>query len=183
VEPLLRFKSKIEGKNADVAIYVDRIEWSKETLSAGKALAAGATLGLSLLKTGTGGRNMGTEMIPVKAVSSVTTKRDGLTVTRVTVIASGNTIDFRVPHAEAEGIKGVLTQLILGNHPAQQTAASPAVSTPAPPPMRPSLPPPPPGTAADWLPDPSGRFVHRYWDGSRWTEHVHDGTNQATDQP
>ena len=25
---------------------------------------------------------------------------------------------------------------------------------------------------ADWYPDPGGKHQHRYWDGSRWTEHV-----------
>jgi hypothetical protein len=52
-------------------------------------------------------------------------------------------------------------------------------SAPAPPP--PTLAPPPPGTAAGWLPDPAGRFANRYWDGGRWTEHVHDGTAQGVD--
>lgn len=48
----------------------------------------------------------------------------------------------------------------------------------APPPAA-GAPPPPPATVgvlpmspADWYPDPVGRFEHRYWDGSRWTEHV-----------
>lgn len=27
---------------------------------------------------------------------------------------------------------------------------------------------------AAWLPDPSGRHVHRYWDGQVWTDHVAD---------
>jgi hypothetical protein len=27
---------------------------------------------------------------------------------------------------------------------------------------------------ASWQPDPSGRHQHRYWDGSRWTDHVAD---------
>lgn len=26
--------------------------------------------------------------------------------------------------------------------------------------------------AAGWYPDPTGRFIHRYWDGRSWTEHV-----------
>jgi hypothetical protein len=56
-------------------------------------------------------------------------------------------------------------------------------SAPAPPPAPPSLAPPPPGTDAGWLADPSGRFVHRYWDGGRWTEHVHDGASQSIDPP
>src|SRR3954469_9404160 len=27
-------------------------------------------------------------------------------------------------------------------------------------------------TPAGWYADPTGRSEHRYWDGSRWTEHV-----------
>jgi uncharacterized protein YxjI len=34
---------------------------------------------------------------------------------------------------------------------------------------------------ADWYPDPSGRHEHRYWDGSRWTEHVASHGRQTTD--
>ena len=33
----------------------------------------------------------------------------------------------------------------------------------------------------DWYPDPSGRHEHRYWDGSRWTEHVASHGRQGTD--
>lgn len=32
---------------------------------------------------------------------------------------------------------------------------------------------------AEWYPDPSGRYTHRYWDGTAWTEHVsRDGQKQ-----
>lgn len=41
--------------------------------------------------------------------------------------------------------------------------------------------PAPPGTPPGWRPDPTQRFTHRYWDGARWTEHVHDGTAQGVD--
>lgn len=34
---------------------------------------------------------------------------------------------------------------------------------------------------ASWQPDPTGRHDHRYWDGSRWTEHVADAGVSATD--
>ena len=53
-----------------------------------------------------------------------------------------------------------------------QAVAAPQVSTPVP---------PPPGTPAGWLADPSGRHEHRYWDGSRWTEHVTTAGEQTTD--
>ena len=32
-----------------------------------------------------------------------------------------------------------------------------------------------------WYPDPSGRHQLRYWDGTRWTEHVSDGDERDTD--
>jgi hypothetical protein len=35
---------------------------------------------------------------------------------------------------------------------------------------------------ASWQTDPTGRHDHRYWDGSRWTEHVADAGVAATDQ-
>ena len=40
---------------------------------------------------------------------------------------------------------------------------------------------PPVSQPADWYPDPSGRHEHRYWDGSRWTEHVASHGRQSTD--
>lgn len=41
------------------------------------------------------------------------------------------------------------------------------------------IPPPPPPPA--WLADPTGRHTHRYWDGSKWTEHVADNGIAAID--
>lgn len=49
-----------------------------------------------------------------------------------------------------------------------------------------SQPPPvPASTAAEWLPDPSGRFSHRYWDGTWFTDWVwaHDGRPVLDTQP
>jgi hypothetical protein len=34
---------------------------------------------------------------------------------------------------------------------------------------------------AAWHPDPLGRHEHRYWDGTRWTEHVADGGRSGHD--
>jgi hypothetical protein len=35
--------------------------------------------------------------------------------------------------------------------------------------------------AAGWQPDPTGRFEHRYWDGSRWTDNVSNAGVASTD--
>ncbi|WP_025159098.1 SHOCT domain-containing protein [Leifsonia aquatica] len=119
--PLYQFTSHILGKNAKVAIYVDRIEWEKPRgVSGGKITAAAFTGGTSLLFTGVKNGKHGTEVIPVKAISSVTTKRDGMLNTIVSVITVGNTIDMRVSHKEAAVVKEVLTDLMLGKHVTQQ---------------------------------------------------------------
>lgn len=60
-------------------------------------------------------------------------------------------------------------------------SVAPAGPTPSPPAPAPTLMPPAPGTAAGWLPDPSGRAEQRYWDGGRWTEHVHANGEQGVD--
>lgn len=106
--PLHTFTSHISGKNATVEIYPDRIEWERLKERSGALLVA--TGGLSLL---TKRRKDGSEMIPVKSITSVATKRDGIRNTIVSVITSGNTIDFRVSHDEAAQVRDVLNRLIL----------------------------------------------------------------------
>ena len=132
VKPLLTFKSHIEGRNADVTIYPDRIEWIKPRLgSLGKMALGVATGGASLLVTGVNSsRQKGFEMIPVKSISSVKSNRDGIMYTKMSVICSGNTIDFRVAHSEAQRIQSLLTSLILGNHASQAPQPSASVAQP-----------------------------------------------------
>jgi len=45
----------------------------------------------------------------------------------------------------------------------------------------PSAPPTAPPVAPGWAADPYGRHQWRYWDGSRWTDQVADGSTQSTD--
>jgi hypothetical protein len=61
-----------------------------------------------------------------------------------------------------------------GGAPSPYGAGPPAPgATLLPPPPAPTGFGPPPTTApAGWAPDPSGRYEHRYWSGSEWTEHV-----------
>lgn len=106
---LLSFTSHINGKNARVQVFPDRVEWTRAGLSGGKMLAGAMTMGLSVLATGV--RNKDTEMIPVRAITSVTSKK-GMGNTTVTVITAGNTIDFRIGHGEADRLKSTLLQLM-----------------------------------------------------------------------
>lgn len=154
VEPLLQFKSHIDGKNADVSIFGDRIEWAQH----GRLV-----------------RGKDSNMIPLKSVSSVTTKRDGLVNTIVNVHAGAQAIGFRVGHGQAAQVKDTITQLLLGGTPA------PAAAAPPPPPPPSSTPPPPPAPPAGWMADPTGRHELRYWTGAGWSADVSDGGVQATD--
>ncbi|MGW4085690.1 SHOCT domain-containing protein [Streptomyces sp. NPDC004822] len=54
------------------------------------------------------------------------TKRDGFMSTKVVGVASGNNIDFHVPHDAAPRIKTLLTDLILSKIPAPEHPSAPA---------------------------------------------------------
>lgn len=117
-QPIFAFKSYIAGKNADVAVYADRIEWIiQNKVSKGKVALGVMTYGISLAKTGVRSSvAAGSEMIPIRSITSVTTVKDGMSFTKVRVIASGNAIDFRVPHADAPVIADTIKRLILEGH-------------------------------------------------------------------
>lgn len=109
-DALMSFTSHIAGKNAKVSLYQDRIEWTRGGLSAGKLTAGLMTGGLSMLATGV--RNKNTEMIPVRAITGVSTKKEMLNTT-VNVMASGSVIGFRVSHGEAARVKSAIQQLMV----------------------------------------------------------------------
>ena len=88
----MQFASRIAGKNAQVVIYADRVEWSK---------------------AGTLGGRKGSEMVPMRSISSVTTRKDGLVNTVVQVATSGGMIEMRVPHSLAEQVKRCLVDQML----------------------------------------------------------------------
>jgi hypothetical protein len=108
-KPLHSFTSHISGKNAKVSIYPDRVEWERSGSYTGAAVK---TLGLSVIMPGL--RKKDAEMIPVRSITSITSKK-GLTNTVVSVIVPGNTIDFRVSHGEAKTVKDTLQRLMLAN--------------------------------------------------------------------
>lgn len=104
---LMTFTSHIAGKNATVEIYPDRIEWEQK----GRLTATRVLTGAALV--GQGRKGGSTEMIPIRSITSVTTRKDGLTNHAVSIITGGNTIDMRVSKSEAEQIKSTLTRLML----------------------------------------------------------------------
>lgn len=107
--PLMEFTSHIEGHNAKVAIYEDRIEWGRQRIT------------LS-------GKRLDTNMVPIRQIQGVTTHRAGMLYTVVKVATAADTIEFRVTKPQAEEIKATLTRLIPGG----STPPSSAATVPAP---------------------------------------------------
>lgn len=107
---LLQVRSHDEGRNAMVTLYPDRIERVKA-----KALGA-----LSRAR-------QDTEVIPIKAVSSVQAKKSGLR-TNVTVFASGNNLEFRLGHDDAQRFKDAIMRLVLAGPPVPSRAPAPAAA-------------------------------------------------------
>jgi len=111
----MEFMSHIEGRNAKVAIYDDRIEWGRQRLT----------------MTGT---RRDTNMVPVRQIQGVTTHRAGMLYTVVKVATSADVVEMRVSKAQAGQIKAILTRLVLGGvgaPPPPAPAAAPAAPAPA----------------------------------------------------
>lgn len=107
--PLMSFTSHIDGKNAKVSLYGDRIEWTRGGLSVGKLAAATMTLGASALVTGVS--NKDTNAVLLRQVQGVTTKK-GVLNTAVTVAAGASSVSFNCSHAEAEQFKQSVLSLL-----------------------------------------------------------------------
>ena len=112
---LLHTKSRISGKNADVHIYSNRIEWAHEPRGMGWNITALVlplfTAFISLIWIRPQFKTRATEMIPASKITSIQTEKDGPINTKVTVVTSGNTVEFRTGHDKAAAIKSILTGL------------------------------------------------------------------------
>ena len=110
--PVMQFSSHIDGKNAKVSIYPDRIEWARVGLKppggvTGVLLSGGLSLALPGRKD--------TNMIPIRQIQGVTTHKAGLSYTTVRVTTAGDTVAFRVTKREAEQVKSALLRLMNGS--------------------------------------------------------------------
>ena len=115
--PLLELVSHIDGKNANVRLWPDRIEWERgRGVSAGKITAAALTAGVSLLATGVKGGKDAFEMVQLKHVTNVSNKKNGMLYHLVEVQTSSgaavNTVAFRVSRDEAAQFRQAILDAI-----------------------------------------------------------------------
>ena len=102
-----------EGRNARVSLFPDRIERVQERSFGSMSRA-----------------RQDTEVTPIRAISSVQAKKSGFR-TNVTVFASGNTIDFRLGHDEAQRFKDAVMRLVLQPTPQASSSSDRSTSDPA----------------------------------------------------
>ena len=107
--PVLDFESHVDGKNARVMVFPDRLEWVQKGSAAARWTAATMTLGVSLLA----GKKEAREVIPVRQITNVSTSRDGLRNSAVTVSSAGGSVSFRVSHSEAQELRSTLMGLMV----------------------------------------------------------------------
>jgi hypothetical protein len=115
--PLFEVVSHIEGKNAKVRLWPDRLEWERARgVSAGKLTAAALTVGTSLLVTGVKGGKDAFDMIWLKHVTNVSNRKDGMLYHLVEVQASSgaatNTVGFRVTREHAANFRAAILDAV-----------------------------------------------------------------------
>ena len=170
-QPILEFTSLVGGKDATVRVYEDRVEWSKPMLSAAKVTSAVYSLGLSAATEGVHSKkHEKVQIIRMRSISSVTSKRVTPIIDKVTVIkTSGKTLELRCNRQDAEQF----VRLVMGGTSGKLGTVRP----PTPQPVtvvhaQPTPPPPPQGLPAGWYPDAQDPDLERWWDGTEWTEHT-----------
>lgn len=115
MDPIFTCKSHIQGKNATVALFPDRIEWSRKGWigAASKATLGVVTMGASLLATGIR-RSEDGEIIPMTSISHVGKKRGKGLNTEVVLTTAGGDVYMRVHHNDADRLIDMILRLQRG---------------------------------------------------------------------
>jgi len=111
-----KFQSHIAGINATVTVYADRIEYTKpKDVSAGRVTAAVATGGLSLVAGGVKSHKTGgTVIVPIRQITSVSSRNDGFRYSIMSVTTAGGTLEFRGTKDDIARAMPIIQRLILG---------------------------------------------------------------------
>lgn len=99
---LMEFAAHLDGRNATVRIYPDRLEWQRS-----------GSLTKKLMTGGLGGRSRDTEVIPARAITGVTSHKHGFGYTDVRILMAGRTVELgKLPKDRAVEVQRLLVQLV-----------------------------------------------------------------------
>lgn len=141
--PIIELVSHIDGKNAKVRLWPERLEWERPRgVSGGKITAGVMTGGLSLLATGVKGGKDEHDMVLLKHITNVTSRKDGLMYYAVEVQTSSgaaiNTVTFRVSKDEAAQFRAAVLNAMQELE--ARASATVVVNAPAPAALAPAAP-------------------------------------------
>lgn len=112
--PLMQLTSKIAGKNSTVRLFPGRVGWERAGMGAGaKGLVGTATPGVAPISTGVAPK-LESEMAPLRSVSHVASKRDGLSNTKATLSTACGDVGLRCSLADAKAFVSPFNTLVLG---------------------------------------------------------------------
>lgn len=170
-EPTLEFESLIDGRDATIRVFEDRIEWTKPMLSPVKVASAVYSFGLTAATEGVqSSKHEKIKRLPMRSIRSVTSKQVTDIRYKVTVIrSSGKRLELRCIRPDAEEFvrlvrDGISGRFGRGRTPKQKPGTVVQAEL-TPPPASQSLP-------AGWYADAQDPDLDRWWDGTRWTEHT-----------
>jgi len=102
------------GRNAHVSLFSDRIEREKPR---------------GLFSVSSAAQDH--EVIPIRSVTSVNIKKDGLTLSKVTVKSGGGEIPFRFRHEDAQSFRSAIMPLVIAaGQPPSQAVPAPTAAEP-----------------------------------------------------
>jgi len=102
------------GRNAHVSLFSDRIEREKPR---------------GLFSVSSAAQDH--EVIPIRSVTSVNIKKDGLTLSKVTVKSGGGEIPFRFRHEDAQSFRSAIMPLVIAaGQPQSQAVPAPTAAEP-----------------------------------------------------
>ncbi len=135
----MHLKSHINGRNATVTIYPDRVEWRRKSImtTGAKAALGVATAGMSLLATGVRGTDEG-EIIPIDQISHVSRKKGMGLNTVIVLTTSAGDLAMRVSHADADHVIELVSAIKRGDYQAAPVQSPAAPQVPATAPMAPA---------------------------------------------
>jgi len=109
--PIRTFQSVVDGEQAEVRAYADRLEWEQPVMRPARRNARSEATWLMAQSPCT---EVETMRVPVAAMTSVTVWAATSTFTAISVDAAPAPIEFRVSHGDAVEIADLLTGLVLG---------------------------------------------------------------------